>query len=92
MGNWAWLIPVMVAISAFGGLSVHVMASSRMLFVGARNGHFPAFLSHLNINRLTPVASLTFLVNYLFDIFCNLHLSKRASITELFITFNVIHW
>ncbi|KAF2903860.1 hypothetical protein ILUMI_02319 [Ignelater luminosus] len=61
MGSWAWIIPVMVAISAFGGLSVHVMASSRMLFVGARNGHFPAMLSHLNINRFTPVASLVFL-------------------------------
>lgn len=61
MGKVAWIIPVMVAISAFGGLSVHIMASSRMLFVGARNGHFPAFLSHLSITRFTPVASLVFL-------------------------------
>lgn len=61
MGKAAWIIPVMVAVSAFGGLSVHVMASSRMLFVGARNGHFPSFLSHLSVTRLTPVASLVFL-------------------------------
>ncbi|XP_017776442.1 PREDICTED: Y+L amino acid transporter 2 [Nicrophorus vespilloides] len=61
LGSYAWIIPVLVAISAFGGLSVHVMASSRMLFVGARNGHFPEFLGHLNIGRYTPMPSLIFL-------------------------------
>ncbi|XP_022919716.2 Y+L amino acid transporter 2 [Onthophagus taurus] len=61
MGNFAWIIPVLVAISAFGGLSVHVMASSRMLFVGARNGHFPALLSHINVKNFTPLPSLIFL-------------------------------
>lgn len=67
MGKAAWLIPVMVAISAFGGLSVHVMASSRMLYVGARNGHFPDLLAHLSISRFTPVASLIFLVNIIYS-------------------------
>jgi L-type amino acid transporter 5 len=61
LGQAAWIIPVMVAISAFGGLSVHIMTSSRMLYVGARNGHFPAMLSHLNVNKLTPMPSLVFL-------------------------------
>lgn len=59
----AWVIPVMVAISAFGGLCVHIMASSRMCFVGARNGHMPALLSHINVKTFTPVPSLVFLVN-----------------------------
>lgn len=53
----------MVAVSAFGGLSVHMMTSSRMLYVGARSGHFPAFLGHLNVHTLTPVPSLVFLVS-----------------------------
>ncbi|CAH0554028.1 unnamed protein product [Brassicogethes aeneus] len=61
LGKFAWILPIMVAISAFGGLSVHIMASSRMLYVGARNGHFPSFLSHLNIKKNTPVPSLFFL-------------------------------
>ncbi|XP_044259521.1 Y+L amino acid transporter 2 [Tribolium madens] len=61
LGNWAWIIPVMVAISAFGGLSVHIMTSSRMLYVGARNGHFPTMLSHLNIQKCSPMPSLAFL-------------------------------
>lgn len=53
----------MVAISAFGGLCVHIMASSRMCFVGARNGHMPSLLSHINVTRFTPVPSLIFLVS-----------------------------
>lgn len=63
MGKAAWIIPVLVAVSAFGGLSVHVMASSRMLFVGARNGHFPTMLAHINIKTYTPLPSLVFLVS-----------------------------
>lgn len=63
MGKASWIIPVLVAVSAFGGLSVHVMASSRMLFVGARNGHFPTMLAHINIKSYTPLPSLIFLVS-----------------------------
>lgn len=58
----SWIVPVLVAISAFGGLSVHIMTSSRMCFVGARNGQFPAVLSYINIKRYTPVPALVFLV------------------------------
>ncbi|KOX71791.1 Y+L amino acid transporter 2 [Melipona quadrifasciata] len=61
LGMMAWTIPVMVAICAFGGLSVHIMTSSRMCFVGARNGHFPSMLSHINVSRLTPTPALVFL-------------------------------
>jgi hypothetical protein len=59
----AWIIPVMVAISAFGGLSVHIMTSSRMCFVGARNGHMPSILSQITTHTLTPTPSLVFLVS-----------------------------
>ncbi|XP_055699328.1 Y+L amino acid transporter 2 [Phlebotomus papatasi] len=61
MGYMAWIIPLMVAISSFGGLSVHIMTSSRMCFVGARNGHMPAILSHINVNKFSPTPSLVFL-------------------------------
>ncbi|XP_063989482.1 large neutral amino acids transporter small subunit 1 [Diachasmimorpha longicaudata] len=61
LGAMSWVMPVLVAASAFGGLSVHIMTSSRMCFVGARNGHFPAMLSHLNIRSLTPTPALVFL-------------------------------
>lgn len=61
MGSFEWIMPLMVALSAFGGLCVHVMTSSRMCFVGARYGHFPSFLSHINVERYTPTPSLVFL-------------------------------
>lgn len=63
LGAWSLIIPIMVAISAFGGLSVHIMTSSRMCFVGARNGHMPAILSHISVKHYTPLPSLVFLVN-----------------------------
>lgn len=61
LGWAAPIMPIMVGISAFGGLSVHIMTSSRMCFVGARNGHMPAILSHINVDHLTPTPSLVFL-------------------------------
>nr|CAI5868576.1 unnamed protein product [Callosobruchus analis] len=63
LGKFSVILPIMVAISAFGGLSVHIMTSSRMLYVGARNGHFPVMLGHLNLKNLTPLPSLIFLVS-----------------------------
>lgn len=61
MGYFAWTMPLLVALSALGGLSVHIMTSSRMCFVGARYGHFPTMLSHINVDKYTPTPSLVFL-------------------------------
>nr|CAD7439801.1 unnamed protein product [Timema bartmani] len=61
LGMMSWSMPLLVALSAFGGLSVHIMTSSRMCFVGARYGHFPEMLSHINVDRFTPTPSLVFL-------------------------------
>ncbi|KAA0199054.1 hypothetical protein HAZT_HAZT001200 [Hyalella azteca] len=57
----AWLMPLFVALSALGGLSVHIMTSSRLCFVGARQGHFPDFLALINYPCHTPATSLIFL-------------------------------
>jgi len=61
LGSWAWVMPLFVALSAFGGLMVHIMTSSRLCFVGARQGHFPDFLALINYDHSTPVTSLIFL-------------------------------
>ncbi|XP_046393090.1 large neutral amino acids transporter small subunit 2 [Ischnura elegans] len=61
LGVMSWIMPLFVAMSAFGGLSVHIMTSSRLCFVGARQGQFPIMLSFINVKRLTPTPSLVFL-------------------------------
>lgn len=76
----AWVIPMMVAISAFGGLCVHIMASSRMCFVGARNGHMPSLLAHINVKTFTPVPSLVFLVRIIQTIFIPYIFNENSNI------------
>lgn len=84
---WSLIIPIMVAVSAFGGLSVHIMTSSRMCFVGARNGHMPEILAHINIRNLTPTPSLVFLcaLSVLMLVISDVHvLITYCSIVESF--------
>ncbi|XP_050688049.1 Y+L amino acid transporter 2-like [Eriocheir sinensis] len=61
MSHGSWVMPLLVALSAFGGLSVHIMTSSRLCFVGARQGHFPDSLALISCRCNTPMSSLIFL-------------------------------
>ncbi|GBP88917.1 Y+L amino acid transporter 2, partial [Eumeta japonica] len=62
LGWLEWAMPALVAVAVVGGLSVHVMASSRMCFAGARNGHMPQLLAHINHKCMSPMPSLIFLL------------------------------
>ncbi|CEF68499.1 Large neutral amino acids transporter small subunit 1 [Strongyloides ratti] len=61
MGPVQHIIPLFVAISCIGGLNGIILTSSRMFFVGARNGQLPELLSMVNIKYLTPMPALIIL-------------------------------
>uniref|UniRef100_A0A0L8HJM7 Amino acid permease/ SLC12A domain-containing protein n=1 Tax=Octopus bimaculoides TaxID=37653 RepID=A0A0L8HJM7_OCTBM len=60
LGVMAWIMPLFVSCSTFGGLNGAIFAGSRLCFVGARAKHFPEFLAMINIKYFTPMPALMF--------------------------------
>lgn len=57
--SWApWLMPLAVALSAMGGLNGHIFAASRILLTGAQQGQLCSALSMINVNYMSPIASI----------------------------------
>ncbi|XP_028254663.1 cystine/glutamate transporter isoform X2 [Parambassis ranga] len=55
------VIPILVALSCLGALNGGFFAVPRMLFVGAREGHWPPVFSMIHIRRHTPLPAVLLL-------------------------------
>lgn len=60
LGVMSFLMPLSVALSTTSGLNALIFSSSRILFVGARQGQIFSLLNMISVNNLTPVPSLLF--------------------------------
>lgn len=54
----SFLMPLSVALSTTSGLNALIFSSSRILFVGARQGQLYSLLNMISVKKLTPIPSL----------------------------------
>lgn len=93
LGVMSWIMPLSVALSTFGGLNGAIFASSRLFFVGARQGHLPDCLAMIHTKYYTPTPSLIFLglltLMYLTTTKVYTLINYTAFIESLFVTLSV---
>jgi len=57
-GQFAFLIPVAVALSTFGGVNGILLTSSRLFYAGACEKQMPEVLSMIQVTKMTPAPSV----------------------------------
>lgn len=62
-GPLAFVVPIFVALSTFGGVNGILFTSSRLFATGAQEGHLPKFFQLFHVKQQTPIPALIFSVN-----------------------------
>jgi len=57
-GPMAFLIPVFVAMSTFGGVNGILLTSSRLFYAGACEGQMPEIFSMIQVTKMTPAPAV----------------------------------
>ena len=58
LGVSAFIIPISVVFSTFGAANGSCFTGGRVMYVAAREGHLPEFLSYVHTKQFTPLPSL----------------------------------
>ncbi|MFH4984574.1 hypothetical protein AB6A40_011283 [Gnathostoma spinigerum] len=59
-GPFAFTMPIFVACSTIGSANGVIFTSSRLFYVGAREGHMPVVLTMINKRTRTPIPAVIF--------------------------------
>ena len=62
-GYMAWIVPVFVAASTFGGVNGILLTSSRLFYAGAMEGQMPEVLTMIQTDKHTPAPAVLFVVS-----------------------------
>nr|XP_042904342.1 large neutral amino acids transporter small subunit 2 [Parasteatoda tepidariorum] len=57
-GKMAWIMPVFVAMSTYGGVNGILFTSSRLFYAGAEYGQMPRILAMIQVKHLTPAPAV----------------------------------
>eukprot|EP00092_Neocalanus_flemingeri_P080114 GFUD01099901.1.p1 GENE.GFUD01099901.1~~GFUD01099901.1.p1 ORF type:complete len:501 (+),score=135.96 GFUD01099901.1:85-1587(+) len=57
-GPMAFMIPVFVAMSTFGGVNGILLTSSRLFYAGACEGQMPEIFSMIQVDKMTPAPAV----------------------------------
>ncbi|KAL5012570.1 hypothetical protein ScPMuIL_011121 [Solemya velum] len=56
-----WIMPIFVSLSTFGGVNGILFTTSRLFYVGGREGHMPKILSMVQVQKMTPMPAVIFI-------------------------------